>query len=131
MPPADGAAGPLIDAGAEKSPARRWPQGGTSRIPNWVYTDPEIFAREQQRVFEGAGWLYVCLEAEIPNPGDFVRSRLGTREVVAVRDPARRGQRAGQPLRPSQRAVLLGRARHGQGVRLPLSPMDLRSRAAI
>ncbi len=87
MPPADGAAGPLIDTGAAKSPARRWPQGGASRIPNWVYTDPEIFAREQRRVFEGAGWLYVCLEAEIPNPGDFVRSRLGTREVVAVRDP--------------------------------------------
>ena len=79
MPPADGAAGPLIDTGAAKSPARRWPQGGASRIPNWVYTDPEIFAREQRRVFEGAGWLYVCLEAEIPNPGDFVRSRLGTR----------------------------------------------------
>jgi phenylpropionate dioxygenase-like ring-hydroxylating dioxygenase large terminal subunit len=88
MPPADGAAGPLVDAGAEKSPARRWPQGGSSRIPNWVYTDPEIFARELQRVFEGAGWLYVCLEAEIPNQGDFVRSRLGAKEVVAVRDPA-------------------------------------------
>jgi salicylate 5-hydroxylase large subunit len=65
--------------------ARRWPAGGESRVPNWVYTDPDIFAREQERIFEGPNWLYVCLDAEIPKPGDFTRSRLGMREVVAVR----------------------------------------------
>ena len=65
--------------------ARRWPEGGVSRVPNWVYTDPDIFAREQARIFDGPSWLYVCLDAEIPNPGDFTRSRLGLREVVAVR----------------------------------------------
>ncbi|HVC51888.1 MAG TPA: aromatic ring-hydroxylating dioxygenase subunit alpha [Stellaceae bacterium] len=54
-------------------------------MPNWVYSDPQIFACEQERIFEGPNWLYVCLDAEIPNPGDFTRSRLGTREVVAVR----------------------------------------------
>lgn len=64
---------------------RRWPEGGLGRIPNWVYTDPDIFARELDRIFEGPSWLYTCLEAEIPNPGDFKRSRLGTRECVAVR----------------------------------------------
>jgi len=64
---------------------RRWPEAGPSRVPNWVYTDPDIFAREQERIFEGPSWLYVCLDAEIPNPGDFTRSRLGTRDVVAVR----------------------------------------------
>lgn len=73
------------DGGAGASVARRWPEAGTTRVPNWAYTDPEIFAREQERIFEGPNWLYVCLEAEIPNPGDFTRSRLGTREVVAVR----------------------------------------------
>lgn len=65
--------------------ARRWPEAGEARVPNWVYTDPDIFAREQQRIFEGPSWLYVCLDAQIPNPGDFTRSRLGTRETVAVR----------------------------------------------
>ncbi|HEX3884601.1 MAG TPA: aromatic ring-hydroxylating dioxygenase subunit alpha [Stellaceae bacterium] len=64
---------------------RRWPQEGIGRIPNWVYTDPAIFAQELERIFDGPSWLYTCLEAEIPNPGDFKRSRLGTREVVAVR----------------------------------------------
>jgi len=65
--------------------ARQWPAAGPSRVPNWIYTDPQIFAREQERIFEGPSWLYVCLDAEIPNPGDFTRSRLGMREVVAVR----------------------------------------------
>ncbi len=63
----------------------RWPEKA-ARVPNWVYTDPDIFAREQERIFSGPSWLYTCLEAEIPNPGDFKRSRLGTREAVAVRN---------------------------------------------
>jgi salicylate 5-hydroxylase large subunit len=71
---------------AENPVQRRvWPEEGTSRVPNWVYTDPEIFARETERVFGANDWLYTCLEAEIPNPGDFTRGQLGTREVVAVR----------------------------------------------
>jgi salicylate 5-hydroxylase large subunit len=86
MPPADGAAGYPLETGAEKLAGRRWPEAGPSHIPNWVYTDPEIFAREQELIFAGPGWLYVCLDAEIANPGNFKRSRLGTREVVAVRD---------------------------------------------
>src|SRR5437763_3161985 len=82
MPSADGAAVISLESAAA---GRRWPEAGPARIPNWVYTDPEIFALEQERIFAGEGWLYVCLEAEISNSGDFKRSRLGTREVVAVR----------------------------------------------
>jgi len=65
---------------------RHWPEAGAGRVPNWVYTDPDIFAREQKLIFSGSSWLFTCLEAEIPNPGDFKRSRLGAREVVAVRN---------------------------------------------
>jgi len=68
------------------APRRPWPNERWSRIPNWVYTDPAVFQREQERIFEGPSWLYVCLEAEIPNPGDFKRSQLGTKPVVALRD---------------------------------------------
>lgn len=64
---------------------RTWPGDGTSRVPNWVYTDADIFARERELVFGGNDWLYTCLEAEIPNSGDFKRVQLGNREVVAVR----------------------------------------------
>src|SRR5712691_10560544 len=86
MPPSDGAALNLVETGSEVKGGRRWPDAGCSRVPNWVYTDPAIFAREEARIFEGVGWLYVCLEAEIAKPGDFKRSRLGTKEVIAVRD---------------------------------------------
>jgi salicylate 5-hydroxylase large subunit len=65
--------------------ARAWPDGGPARVPNWAYTDPAIFQREMQRIFGANDWLYVCLEAELPNPGDFKRAQLGNREVIAVR----------------------------------------------
>jgi hypothetical protein len=86
--------------------AQQWPQAGESRVPNWIYTDPEIFAREQERIFEGPNWLYVCLEAEIPNP-----RRLHTQPAGHARGRRgawgrRRGAGAGQQLRPSQHAVL-------------------------
>ena len=67
--------------------ARAWPDGGPARVPNWAYTDPAIFQREMQRIFGANDWLYVCLEAELPNPGDFKRAQLGNREVIAVRGP--------------------------------------------
>ena len=104
---------------------RQWPDDGCSRVPNWVYTDPEIFARESDRIFGANDWLYVCLEAEIPNPGDFKRSQLGTREVVAVR-----GSDGGINVlvnRCAHRSMQVCTANRGlrEGVRLPVSPMDL------
>ena len=62
------------------APRRPWPNERWSRIPNWVYTDPAVFQREQERIFEGPSWNYVCLEAEIPNPGDFKRSQIGVKQ---------------------------------------------------
>ncbi|HEY8441750.1 MAG TPA: hypothetical protein VIK79_09910, partial [Xanthobacteraceae bacterium] len=47
-----------------------WP-GDLTEIPDWVYTDEAIYAREVERIFHGPTWNYVALEAEIPNPGDF------------------------------------------------------------
>jgi salicylate 5-hydroxylase large subunit len=64
---------------------RTWPDDGCSRVPHWVYTDPQIFSRELERIFSANDWLYVCLEAELAKPGDFKRSQLGSREVIAVR----------------------------------------------
>ena len=30
-----------------------WSEEGISRIPYWIYFDPEIYAREQERIFCG------------------------------------------------------------------------------
>ncbi len=65
---------------------RRWPSEGSRRIPYWVYSDPDIYGREQERIFAGDNWSYVALEAELPNPGDFKRTFVGDRSVVVMRD---------------------------------------------
>ena len=49
-----------------------------------AYTDPAVFALEQERIFRRA-WLYVAHESEIPGPGDFVLTTLGPEEVIVVR----------------------------------------------
>jgi salicylate 5-hydroxylase large subunit len=69
---------------------RPWPDGGTSRVPYWVYTDPDVYRREQERIFQGPTWNYVALGAEVPEPGDFTRTTVGEVPVVVTRD--RRGE---------------------------------------
>lgn len=63
-----------------------WPQGELTRIPFWIYQSPEIYALEQRRIFEGPNWNYLCLEAEVSEPGDYRTTFLGTMPVVVARD---------------------------------------------
>jgi salicylate 5-hydroxylase large subunit len=65
---------------------RVWQEPGSSRIPFWAYTDPNIYQQELERIFYKNHWCYVGLEAEIPNPGDFKRTVIGERSVVVARD---------------------------------------------
>ncbi len=65
---------------------RPWPAEETSRVPFWIYSDPEIYRLEQERIFGGSAWSYVALEAEIAHPGDFKRTEIGDKPVVVVRD---------------------------------------------
>jgi len=65
-------------------PSPSWPEGLT-RVPYWVYQDPAVLRTEQARVFEGPVWNYLCLESEIPNPGDWRATHMGLMPVVTVR----------------------------------------------
>jgi salicylate 5-hydroxylase large subunit len=71
----------------------RWTGNGSSRVPFWAYTDPQLYRQELQQIFYGPHWSYVGLEVEIPNPGDYKLSWVGERQVVLVRDrfPAKDG----------------------------------------
>ena len=66
--------------------ARTWPKEGPTRVPFWVYTDPDVFAREMDVFFYGDTWNYVALDCEIPDVGSYKRSWVGERQVIVVRD---------------------------------------------
>ena len=68
--------------------AREWPSEGLARVPYWVYSDQELYAREQERIFRGTTWSFLCLEAELPGPNTYCRSGLGEMPVVVARDNA-------------------------------------------
>lgn len=63
----------------------RWEETGSSRIPFWAYTTPEIHTKELELFFYNNHWCYVGLEAELPNPGDFKRTVIGERSVIVTR----------------------------------------------
>lgn len=67
-----------------------WSGSNVSRVPSPVYTDPEIYARELERIFYGPHWSYVGLEVEVPEAGSFKRTAIGERSVIMVRN--RRGE---------------------------------------
>ena len=66
--------------------SRAWPAEGLARVPYWVYQDESIYAREQERVYRGATWNFVGLEAELANAGDFKTTFVGEMPVVVTRD---------------------------------------------
>ena len=49
-----------------------------------VYIDEEVFRLEMERVFTRA-WVYVGHDSQIPNPGDFYATTVGTQPIVMVR----------------------------------------------
>jgi phenylpropionate dioxygenase-like ring-hydroxylating dioxygenase large terminal subunit len=54
------------------------------RVSGAVYTDPEVFELEMQRIFR-EGWVYVGHDSEVPEPGDYVTRRIGREPVILVR----------------------------------------------
>ncbi len=75
-----------VTAPANSAPPAFWPTGNLTRVPYHLYQDPAVLDAEQQRVFEGATWNYLCLEAELPEPGDYRTTFLGRMPVVVARD---------------------------------------------
>jgi phenylpropionate dioxygenase-like ring-hydroxylating dioxygenase large terminal subunit len=64
---------------------RSWPAEGFTRAPYWIYTDPEVYAKEQVQIFQGKHWHYLGLEAEVPNPGDYKTTWIGEQSVLLTR----------------------------------------------
>lgn len=81
---------------------------GEFRVHSDAYAAPDVFELEMRRIFE-ASWVYVAHESQIPEPGDFLTTRLGTQPVIVTRD------------RQGGINVLLNRCRHRASIvcRLP------------
>ena len=62
-----------------------WPSSDHTLIPCEVYIDPHIFEQEQELIFKGAVWHLSGLLADIPEPGDFISTYIGTTPVVLHR----------------------------------------------
>lgn len=75
-----------MNAPNEPALDRRWPAEGPSRAPYWVFSDPAIHEREQERIFRGPVWHYLGLECEVPEPGSFKTTRVGDAPIIVTRD---------------------------------------------
>lgn len=56
----------------------------THYLDNRIFTDENIFLREQRDIFEKV-WLFVCHESEVANPGDFRTTQVAGKPIVVVR----------------------------------------------
>ncbi|HEY7246207.1 MAG TPA: Rieske 2Fe-2S domain-containing protein [Xanthobacteraceae bacterium] len=54
------------------------------RVHRNVYTDPDIFELEMERIF-GRAWLFVGHASQVPQPGDYITTELGRQPVIMVR----------------------------------------------
>lgn len=88
-----------------------WPPGDVTEVPYAVYTDAGVFEAEMARIFCGPSWAYVGLEAELPDLGDYLVTRIGTRSVVVTRD--QQGEIRGFLNRCAHRGVKVCRQRRG------------------
>ena len=53
-------------------------------VDGQVYTCPEIFAAEQERIFAGC-WNYLGHLSEVPRPGDYRRVKVAGRPLIFIR----------------------------------------------
>jgi Rieske 2Fe-2S family protein len=55
-----------------------------STLPGAAYTDPGVFALEQERIFE-SGWFCAADGRKLTEPGTFVTSEIGRESVIVTR----------------------------------------------
>ncbi|WP_158892506.1 aromatic ring-hydroxylating oxygenase subunit alpha [Amycolatopsis anabasis] len=64
--------------------ATELPSSLLSTLPGRYYTDPEIFAAEQEKIFE-ADWFCAVRGADLASPGDFQTVHIGRESVLVSR----------------------------------------------
>lgn len=75
----------LTGTTADRTLDRSWPRSLT-RVPYWVFQDEAVYRAEQDRIMHGPHWSYLCLEAELAEPGDYCATFIGEQPVLVTRD---------------------------------------------
>jgi phenylpropionate dioxygenase-like ring-hydroxylating dioxygenase large terminal subunit len=58
-------------------------------ISREIFVSPDFYRSELEKLFART-WLFIGLESQIPNPGDFFTSRMGEESVILCRDARRK-----------------------------------------
>ena len=64
--------------------ATHWSGPGLTRVPFEVYTDTAVARQEHERIFHGATWNYLCLDAELAEAGSYRSTFVGETPVRIV-----------------------------------------------
>ena len=78
----------MSELGADAMRGVPWPSNGLTEIPFRLYTDPGQYRLEQERIFKGPTWNFLCLTSEIPNAGDYIATTIVETAVIVTRDGA-------------------------------------------
>jgi len=62
-----------------------WPKEGNSRVPYRVFSDPDIYRTELDKLFLGRTWQFLVMADELPNPGDYKTTFLGETPIIVTR----------------------------------------------
>jgi len=63
---------------------RRDDERGIFAVHRSVYTDPAVYALEQERIFARC-WLYAGHVSELTSPGDFIARTIANRRIFLSR----------------------------------------------
>lgn len=55
-----------------------------SQVDRQLFWNEDIYKAELQQIFARA-WLFLAHESQVPDPGDFIRTRMGEDDVIVVR----------------------------------------------
>ncbi|MGO4395513.1 aromatic ring-hydroxylating dioxygenase subunit alpha [Variovorax sp. M-6] len=63
-----------------------WRSTALTRIPFSLYSDTNLPEQEQEKIFRGNTWNFLCLDAELAETGSYRTTFAGATPVVVVRD---------------------------------------------
>ena len=87
-------------------------------LPKEAYTSREWFEREQEELF-GRSWQFACLEADVPEAGDYKALQVGRYPLIVIRGADRELRCFHNICRHRGSLVLDGEGNAGRGIRCP------------